>query len=152
MKKILFPLAILAMVFTGCSDDDDTPPETITIDSSMPIGAFTVSRSGSFVDQNNKGSAGIADLGTDTQGTQFLRFSSGFTSSFSTGTVTVYFSETNELMFDAGNGNPTLQIVGVVTSGGEKFFKINPTAENRLDHVILWCGAVGIPFGFAPLN
>lgn len=152
MKKILFPLAILAMVFTGCSDDDDAAPETVTVDTSMPSGAFTVTRSGTFVDENNAGSVGTAELGTDAQGTQFLRFSSNFTSQFATGTITVYLSETQAIAFDPGNGNPTLQIVGPVTSGGEKFFRINPAAGNSLDHVILWCGSAGIPFGYAPLN
>ncbi len=152
MKKILIPFVLLTFCFSGCSEDDDSTPQTIIVDSSMPSGTFTPNRMGTFVEQNGTGSAGMAELGTDDQGTQFLRFSDSFTSNFATGTITVYLSESDALMFDPGNGNPTLQIVGPVTSGGEKFFRINPSAGNELDHVILWCGSAAIPFGYAELN
>ncbi len=156
MRTSLWAMALLLFIFTSCDDDDsDDAPTTVTIDSSRPNGNFTSSRAGSFVEQNGTGSAGMAQLGTDTQGTQFLRFSNDFTSNFNTGTITVYLSETNQDLndvFDPGNGNPGLRIVGPVTSGGEKFFRLDPAAGAQFNYVILWCASAGIPFGNAPLN
>jgi len=157
MKTSLWAMALLLFIFTSCDEDDsDDTPTTVTVDSSMPNGTFTSSRSGAFIEEAGPGSAaGMAELGTDSQGTQFLRFSNDFTSNFNTGTITVYLSETNENLndvFDPGNGNPGLRIVAPVTSGGEKFFKLDPAAGAQFDYVILWCGSAGVPFGNAPLN
>ncbi len=156
MKTLLWAMALLLFVFTSCEDDDsDDAPTPIMVDSSMPNGTFTSNRAGAFVEQNMTGSAGMAQLGTDSQGTQFLRFSNDFTSNFGTGTITVYLSETNEDLndvFDPANGNPGLRIVAPVTSGGEKFFKLDPAAGANFEYVILWCASASIPFGNAPLN
>jgi len=154
MKNLLFAFGLMIFVLIGCDDDDDddTPTQTITVDSSMPVGMFTSNMSGTFTEQNGTGSAGTAQLGVDSDGTQFLRFSNDFTSDFGTGTITVYLSTSDEAMFDPANGNPEVRIVAPVTSGGEKFFKLDPEADAQFDHVILWCGSAGIPFGFAELN
>ncbi|WP_339878929.1 DM13 domain-containing protein [uncultured Algoriphagus sp.] len=149
MKKVflLFYVAFLGLV--SCSDDNDP----ITIDSTKPTGALNVSRSGSFVDQNAAGSMGTAALGTDTQGKEFLQFSSDFDTALATGTVTVYLSTSANFMPDPANGNPDLLAIGPVRMAGENYFAI-PTGVNTsiYTHVLLWCGSVGIPFGNAPLQ
>lgn len=156
MKKILFLSALIAFSFTACNDDEDnSPTETMIIDSSQPSGAFTANRSGTFVYQNAAGSVGTAELGTDANGAQFLHFTSSFSTNFNTGTVTIYLSTSNDdltTQFDPGNGNPSLRIVAPVTSGGEKYFRINPAAGAEFDNVILWCASAAVPFGYAALN
>ena len=140
----------LLIVSTACKKDED--PVTVMVDTSMPQGTFTVSHSGTFVDQNSAGSAGTASLGTDSLGSQFLQFSSDFTTNLATGTVTVYLSTSDTYTADPGNGNPDLRIVGVTTTAGMQSFKLDPVAEAKFTHVILWCGSAGVPFGNAPLN
>jgi hypothetical protein len=154
MKNLVIAFGLMIFVLVGCNDDDDenTPPETIIVDSSMPSGAFTANLLGDFVEQNGTGSSGTAQIGVDAEGTQFLRFSDDFTSNFATGTITVYLSTSDEVVFDPGNGNPALRIVAPVTSGGEKFFRLDPPAASQFGYVILWCGSAGIPFGYADLN
>lgn len=149
MKKVflLFYVAFLGLV--SCSDDSDP----VTIDPTRPTGSLSVQRSGSFVDQNNAGSMGTASLGVDTQGKEFLSFSTNFNTALATGTVTVYLSTSATFTPDPANGNPNLLVLGPVRSSGENFFAI-PTGSStaKYTHVILWCGSVGVPFGNARLQ
>jgi hypothetical protein len=150
MKRIAFVCFLFAAsitIFSAC-----TKEETITIDSALPQGTVTSGLSGSFIEQNMTGSKGKATLVTDSKGVQFLTFDSGFSTVFATGTVSVYLSTTQEFKADPGNGNPELKLVGVATTPGEHFYKLDPKADAKFDHVILWCGTAGIPFGYAELK
>jgi hypothetical protein len=150
MKKLMFlSISILFLfAFTACNDDDTE----VIVDSSLPQGTFTSAKSGTFAAQNDTPTAGMAQLGTDSEGVNFLRFTPTFTTALATGTVTVYFSKSATLMFNPGNGNPNIRIVGTVTQNGERFFKLNTAVPADFTHVILWCASAGIPFGNAPLN
>lgn len=149
MKKVLIIFYVAFLGLVSCADDKDP----LTIDPSRPTGTFSVARSGMFMDQNSAGSMGTAAIGTDTEGKEFLQFSSDFTTALATGTVTVYLSTSDTFMADPANGNPNLLIVGPVRMAGENFFSI-PSGVNtsKYTHVLLWCGSVGIPFGNAPLQ
>jgi len=142
----LFSISSLAML-SSCEKEVE-----VIVDSSKPQGTFSATKNGTFVDQNSKGSKGVASLGTDEQGTQFLKFGSDFSTTFATGTVTVYLSTSQTFVPDAGNGNPNLRLVGVVSVGGENYFKLSPSAAAKFTHVILWCGSASVPFGYAPLQ
>ncbi|MEM8966113.1 MAG: DM13 domain-containing protein [Bacteroidota bacterium] len=144
----LMIIGTLAMV--SCEDDAETVTETI--DSSLPTGELTVQRQGTFVDQNNKSTAGMVQVGTDQDGDAFLRFGGDFTTDLATGTVTIYFSTSDVLMRDAGAGNPDAKLVGAVQGTGEDFFKLSSAPESKFTHIILWCESVGIPFGNAELQ
>lgn len=151
MKNLLFLLLLMtsvAIVNTSCNEDD----ETTTTDSSLPTGKFTAQRSGTLVAQNGTPTKGAAEVGTDEDGEQFVRFGSDFMTELGTGTVTVYLSKGQTLMFDPGKGNPNVRIVGLVGKNGELFLKVNTTAGSEFTHVVLWCGSAAIPFGYAPLK
>lgn len=149
MKKALIFIYVAFFGLVSCSENNDP----ITVDPTQPTGTLSVIRSGSFIDQNASGSKGVAELGTDTQGKEFLKFSPDFNTALATGTVTVFLSTSNEFRPDPGNGNPNLLVLGPVREAGENFFAI-PTGEStsKYTHVILWCGSVAIPFGNAPLQ
>ena len=135
------------LIFTACSDD-----ETTIVDSSMPVGMFSATSSGMFVAQNGTGSAGTAELGMDSEGTQFLHFGSNFMTELGTGTVNVYLSTSSMFTPDPMNGNPDLLLVGPVKSNGENYFKLDAAPDSKFTHVILWCGSANIPFGNAELK
>ena len=143
---VLFDLTTVAF-FTSCGKDKE-----IIVDPTKPQGAFTAAKSGAFVEQNATGSKGTAQLGTDSDGTQFLKFSADFTTNFATGTVTVYLSTSMTFTPDPGNGNPFLRLVGPVSKAGENYFRMDPAAASKFTHVILWCGSANVPFGYAPLQ
>lgn len=124
----------------------------VIVDPTKPQGAFTVAQTGSFVEQNATGSKGAAQLGTDSKGTQFLKFGSDFSTSFATGTVTVYLSTSMTFSPDPANGNPALRLVGPVSKAGENYFVLDPVAAAKFTHVILWCGSANVPFGYAKLQ
>ncbi|EAZ80845.1 DM13 domain-containing protein [Algoriphagus machipongonensis] len=149
MKKIilLFYLTFLGLV--ACSDD----PDPVTIDPTLPQGNFSVLRMGSFMDQNGAGSTGTASIGVDSEGTEFLEFGDSFNTALGTGTVTVFLSTSDTFNADPGNGNPDLLALGVVRDSGTNYFMLpSGSMSEKYTHVILWCGSVGIPFGYAPLN
>ena len=150
MKNLMALLFVSFAIFiSSCNKNDENIQ---TIDSSQPVGAFTASRSGTFVAQNGTPSAGTASLGTDEDGTNFLRFGSDFVTELGTGTVTIYLSTSDTFMADPGNGNPDLRLVGIVDSNGESFYKFNSSVDAKFSHVILWCGSANIPFGYAELK
>ena len=148
MKKLIYLLAVITTSISSCKED----AVTITIDSSKPEGTFTATKTGSFVVQNSTPTAGMAQLGTDTKGVQFLRFSDTFTTQFATGTVSVYLSTSMTFVASPGTGNPDLKLVGPALKAGEIFFKLDPAVASKFTHVILWCGTAGIPFGYAELK
>ncbi len=147
MKKLIYFIAIVATGISSCSKDN-----TITIDSSKPTGTFTASKTGTLVAQNATPTAGMAQLGTDSKGVQFLKFGTDFTTEFGTGTVSVYLSTSMNFVASPGTGNPDLKLVGPVIKAGENYFKIDPAAAAKFTYVILWCGTANIPFGNAKLN
>ena len=151
MTRRMLPLTFLflavSLIFTSCDDDDP-----ITIDSSQPNGSLTINRMGDFTAQNNTPTAGSAELGTDDDNENFLRFSTDFTTELGTGTVSVYFSTSDTFTADPMNGNPDLMLVGAVQGNGEQFFKLDQAVPSNFTHVILWCNTASIPFGNAALQ
>jgi hypothetical protein len=151
MKKLFLMLLGFSMLFSACKDET----ETMVIDSSLPQGEFEVSRMGSFVDQNDVGTSGSAALGTDSESDEFLRFSDNFMTELGTGTVSIYLTTRNEdlnELFDPAGGNQEIELVGIVQTNGEQFFKLDTPDSDKFSHVILWCASAGIPFGNAELN
>ena len=148
-KVILFALFAFSTtaVFTSCEKEVE-----VIVDPTLPQGTFTASKNGTFTEQNATGSKGAAQLGTDEKGTQFLKFGSDFNSNFGTGTLTVYLSTSQTFTADPGNGNPNLRLIGPVTKAGENYFVLNPVADGKFTHVILWCGSANIPFGYAEIK
>ena len=148
-KSLLFAFLTLASltIFTSCEKEVE-----VIVDPTIPQGVFTVAKSGTFVEQNATGSKGAAQLGTDEKGVQFIKFGSDFSTSFATGTVTVYLSTTMNFSPDPGNGNPLLRLIGPVSKAGENYFRLTPSADAKFTHVILWCGSANVPFGYAKLQ
>jgi len=153
LKNLTLSVLMLsaAIVFVSCEDDS---PEVITetIDSSVPTGDLSVQRQGTFVAQNGTPTEGTAQVGTDQENEPFLRFSDDFMTAIATGTVTVYFSTSEEFVTDPANGNPDLKLVGAVQQNGERFFKLDALPTAQYTHVILWCASANIPFGNAQLQ
>lgn len=147
-KSLFFTLLSLASValFTACEKTTE-----VIVDPTVPQGAFTVSKSGTFTEQNATGSKGAVQIGTDEKGTQFLKFGSDFNTNFATGTVTVYLSTSMTFTPDPGAGNPDLRLIGPVNKAGENYFRLIPAAEAKFTHVILWCGSANVPFGYAQM-
>ncbi len=144
--SILLSLAALS-TFTACEKEKE-----VIVDPTQPQGTFSVAKSGTFTEQNGTGSKGAAQIGTDEDGVQFLKFGTDFATNFATGTVTVYLSTSMTFTPDPANGNPLLRLIGPVSKAGENYFRLSPAADAKFTHVILWCGSANVPFGFAKLQ
>ena len=141
--------SVFAFVLIGCSDDSS---ETITVDTSLPVGDFEVERQGDLVAESGTPTQGTVQLGSDSEGTDFLRFSDDFTTELGTGTVGIFLSTSSVYTADPANGNPDLKLIGNVSGNGEMFIKLSGEPEAKFTHIILWCATANIPFGNAELQ
>ncbi|MCB0649360.1 MAG: DM13 domain-containing protein [Saprospiraceae bacterium] len=148
MKKnaLMFLMTGLMMVMISCTKEE------VTVDSSKPTGDFSVTKSGSIVEQNSTGSKGSVQLGKDGSNNYFVKLGQDFTTVLATGTVTVYLSTSNTFKADPGNGNPDLKLIGIVQKNGEQYLKLSSAPESKFTHLILWCGSASIPFGYAAMQ
>ncbi len=137
---------LLCLTFISCQKDDtvDSPSNP-----GMPSGMFSANRSGAFMEQNGYNAEGTAQLGSDEANTQWLRLASDFNASLSTGAVTVYISQNQNLTLNAPNSFRRLDLV---TTPGEHFYKVEPAVGNDFKFAILWCASAGVQFGNAELK
>lgn len=145
--KNLFILTLSVALLAACGDSKDKEPKTKST-TDFPT-SFNVLKGGTLSPQSSTNTRGMFQLVEDDQGDFFVRLTDDFTTKFSTGTVTVYLSTSDDLNL----GEPgSFQLVSVVGEAGENFFAIPGAADEKFTHGIIWCGAAAIPFGFAPLN
>lgn len=135
----------IAFLFASCKKDTETV--TVTVDPTAPVGAFSATKNGNLTAQNGTPTTGSIQLGTDTQGSTFLRLGPTFKTELGTGTATVYLSTSATYMANPGAGNPTLKLLGTVAANGERYYKISGTIPSNFTYVIIWCGSANIPFG-----
>jgi len=150
ISKIIFPLLLL-VVFAACQKEDDAivSDPVDNADPTLPSGMFQVNRSGLFQQQNGYTAEGTAQLGTDGENTQWLRFGSDFRASLSTGAVTVYLSKSQNLSL---NNAGSFFRVELVKTPGEHFYKIDPAVGDDFKFAILWCASANVQFGNAELK
>jgi hypothetical protein len=148
MKKGFLCSMLLAVVaLASCTKTNE-----VTIDSSAPVGAFTATKTGALVAQNSTPTKGTASVGTDTQGTAFVKLGSDFATELGTGTATLYLSTSATYKASPGTGNPDLKLVGIIAKNGEQNFKLAAAPDAKFSYVIVWCGSAAIPFGNAMLK
>ncbi len=148
LNKIFFSILLLSG-FMACQKDDLASPDPVTPgNSTMPVGVFSVSRSGVFQKQNGYNAEGTAQIGTDDAGNQWLRLAPDFNATLSTGAVTVYLSQNQNLML---NTPGSFRRLNLVTKPGEHFYKLDPAAGADFKFAILWCASAGVQFGNAEI-
>ncbi len=144
--KTLFA-ACLVLAITSCSDSDGNP--SAPDDNTQVMGQIDVLRSGTLTAQSSTNTRGTVSIVKDMDGKHFVRLSDNFTTKFSTGTVTVYLSNSQALNL---NSAASFQLVSIVGKPGEQFFTLPGLPDSKFTHCIIWCGAAAIPFGFAKLD
>ncbi|PZX51941.1 hypothetical protein [Algoriphagus chordae] len=150
-------LILLVISLGSCSSSDDPQPSTPADVAGVPdkpgeakvIGKVDVLKMGTFTSQSGSNTKGMIDLVTDESGDFFVKLSDDFNSSFHTGTVTVYLSDSKNLTLSETS---SFQLVAVVDAPGEHYYKLPNFPSAKFTHGILWCGAAAIPFGYAEFN
>lgn len=113
------------------------------------VGPVSVIKSGTLTPQSSTNTKGMIQIVSNDEGRFFVRLSDDFTTKFSTGTVTVYLSTSENLRLSSAG---SFQLVSIVGKSGEHFFPLPSTPDAKFTHGIIWCGAAAIPFGFAPFE
>ena len=147
-------LAAAAISISSCKKT-----ETKTEFSNLPIGTVTSLKRGTITQQNAPGTpptSGTLSVLQDSQGNQFLKLNSDFTSGFATGTVAVYFAKTNgEIKFQRNGGTTpgNVKAVGFVNKAGEQYLQLPAVgAATGFSFVVFYCETAEVNFGNAPLN
>lgn len=146
-SKIIFG-ASLFLSLLACKKDDaspTTPPDG----ADKLVGAFAAARSGNFQKQNGYNAEGTAQIGADEAGSQWLRLGPDFDASLSTGAVTIYLSQNQNLSLNAPG---SFLRVDLVTVAGEHFYKIEPAVTADFKFAVLWCASAGVQFGNAEMQ
>jgi Electron transfer DM13 len=155
IKKIgMVIIAAAAISMSSCKKT-----ETKTEFSNLPIGTVTSLKTGTITQQNAPGTpptSGTLSLLQDSQGSQFLKLNSDFTSGFSTGTVAVYFAKTSAEIKNQRNGGTTagnVKAIGFVNKAGEQYLQL-PMAGSAtgFSFVVFYCETAEVNFGSASLN
>jgi hypothetical protein len=148
MKKgFLFAIIVALGTLVSC-----TKTEQVTIDSAQPQGTFSITKTGTLTAQNNTPTKGTGSIGTDAQGTPFVKLGTDFTTELGTGTATLYLSTSATYKASPGTGNPDLKLVGIISKNGEQNFKLAAAPDAKFTHLIVWCGSAAVPFGNAMLK
>jgi hypothetical protein len=143
---------LLSMLFALVALTSCTKTEEVIVDTAVPVGAFTATKTGALTAQNSTPTKGTASIGTDTKGTSFVKLGSDFTTELGTGTATLYLSTSATYKASPGTGNPDLKLVGIIGKNGEQNFKLAAAPDAKFSYVIVWCGSAAIPFGNAMLK
>jgi hypothetical protein len=143
--KIL--VALLPILLFSCGENEGNP--TAPDDNGAVMGQIEVLKTGNLTAQSSTNTKGSVSLVKDKDGKFFIQLSDTFTTKFSTGTVTVYLSTSQNLSLA---NSASFQLVSIVGKPGEQFFSLPGQPDSKFTHAIIWCGAAAIPFGFAPLN
>lgn len=140
-----------ALGITGCKNDPAQP----IVNNNGPVAPTTVLRTGTLTAENGTPTAGSVSVIRDANSDQWVNFGTDFTSSFATGTVTVYLAKSGSRIGDQRMlpppPVPNILAVGFVTKNGAQALKL-PGASAGFGYVVLYCETAEINFGNARLN
>ena len=141
---------LLSFILISCGSESSGDNDPSIPDNTQEVtGTVQLIKGGPLTAQSSTNTRGMVEIVKDQQNKYFVRLSDTFTTKFSTGTVTVYLSTGQTLNL---NSQGSFQLVSIVGKAGEHFFALPGKPDDKFTHGIIWCGAAGIPFGFAPLN
>ncbi|GAA3963240.1 hypothetical protein [Hymenobacter antarcticus] len=147
--RFLLPvLAALTLALGACNKSVDAPTPAAPV---APAGTTTL-RMGTVVAQGGVMSGGTLDIVKAPDGTEHIRFNTGFHSDFHTGSLGIYLAKSDDLIRNQRAANPANVLrVGTITQSGAQSLLITGTATG-FSHVILHCDAAQYNFGAAALK
>ena len=153
MKTTITALCLTTILaLAGCKDKNVVRP---IVNNNGPVAPTTVLKTGTLTAENGTPTAGTLSLLKDANNDQWVSFNSNFTSSFATGTVTVYLAKTAARIGDQRvlppPPTPAILAVGFVSKNGAQSLKL-PAPSDPFAYVVLYCETAEINFGNARLN
>ena len=142
-----FILIIILLLQLSCSKEETNvlgPDGTTT-----NVATFTVLKSGKFNSSSGYPTTGTAQLILDSTSKYRVRLADDFSTSFSTGSVTIYLSKTMNLnLIDSSS----FIRLAVINKNGMHQFKLEDKPADALGAVVVWCQPAGVKFGHADLK
>ncbi len=152
--KLIFSSLCFVLFISACTKEDVTldhpvvkPIETTV--SSIPIKNLTILKSGEFNNAGGYPTKGIAQLVKDSINNFAVRLGEDFSTTFATGSVTMYLSNSMNLKLSEAS---TFIKLAVIDKKGSHFFALESQPKDELKFVIVWCQPAGIKFGYAELK
>jgi hypothetical protein len=155
MKSATLMLLLFALVVSVGCKKDETAPTTTVVNNNGPVAPTTTLKTGTLVAENGTPTAGTLSIVKDANNEEWVSFNANFTSTFATGTVTVYLAKTAARIGTQRTlpppPVPNIVAVGFVTRNGAATMKI-PGSSTGFGYVVLYCETAEINFGNATLN
>lgn len=145
---LLIPIILVLGLLTSCSKDEDSTVKEDPTDTSTNEELTKVFQ-GVFLGQNGYPTSGTTILGTDKANTYIVRLNDDFSTSFATGSVTMYLSSTDKLKLSDSN---TFIKLAVINKNGKHDFKLTSKPDPVYKYIIVWCAPAAIQFGIAELK
>ena len=151
MKQYLFLSFLIALL--ACSKDVTTDttikePAKPTVPITTPTN-LTVLKSGKFNGANGYPSEGTAQLTKDSLDRHSIRLAEDFTTSFATGSVTIYLA--TSMVLKLADANSYIKL-GVIDKKGAHTFALEGKPTGNFNFVIVWCQPAGVKFGHAEMK
>lgn len=147
----ILPLLTVSLSLFGCGDDPVQP----IVNNNGPVTPTTVVRSGMLAAESGTPTAGTVAIVRDANSDEWVSFGSNFTSSFATGTVTVYLAKAATRIGDQRvlppPPVPNILAAGFVSRNGAQAIRL-PASATGFNYVVLYCETAEINFGNARLN
>jgi len=150
MKKTLLCILAAGIALVGCNDSSTNP----VTNNSGPVAPTTRLKSGTLTAENGTPTVGTLTILKDANNQEWLHLNADFTSSFATGTVTVYLAKSAARIGDQRvlppPPVPNIRAIGFVNQNGAQDLKISGSQQG-FSHVVFYCETAEINFGNAPL-
>ncbi|MDZ4706956.1 MAG: DM13 domain-containing protein [Saprospiraceae bacterium] len=147
MKQIGFFLYIL--LFAHCAKEQNT-----TLDDDMgsiptPTSSYSVLKSGKFNGASGYPANGTAQLVKDSTNMYSIVLEQDFSTTYATGSVTMYLSKTPIPTFEEAT---TFIKLAVINKNGFHRFALASRPADQLVNVVVWCQPAGVKFGHAEIK
>ncbi len=139
---------LLLIVLMSCSKDEstiETPDPVIE----APVQNLQVVKTGKFNGANGYPSNGSGSLSKDAKGKYYIVLENDFTTSFATGSVTMYLSATP--LPDFNNTTSYIKLA-VINKKGYHAFPLDGMPDDKLNNIVVWCQPAGVKFGHAEIK
>ena len=145
--NIICLLAVICFTSFSCDKEEKIVNEPFEMESQLDS-QFTVLKMGNFVGMNGyntKGEVVLANRLSD----YYINTGSDFTTTFATGSVTIYLSKNPQLNLSDVNSFIKLK---TISKGGIHNIALPSQPLDSFVYVIVWCAPAGIQFGSATLK
>ncbi len=160
MKSNIISLSILLVLLISCNKDEIGVPDLVTPNESSnnpgngnsisdTSRSYSVLKTGLFNGASGYPANGTAQLAKDSTDRYYVILEKDFSTTYATGSVTMYLSQTPIPNF---KDSTTFINLAIINKNGFYKFPLKSKPKADLINVVVWCQPAGVKFGHAELK